>query len=404
MRAPDDSLDSTDFQGLSTDSQIAQKGASPSRKAVVGLFVCAVIILANGLAHPHLLQGLWRYDDPQILDFVIHQPIFESFYQPQVWRTLGLPFYTPLHTLSYALDYRLFGAQPAGFYAHHFISSSVLVVLLSTVVLRPLPPVLQAVCGVVLVFSLPVYVMTEQLMLRQYLEGGIFAVLAYALFVSRTPIAWALSVLCYAGAILCKEIYIPLPLLLLALRPGDRRPRELWLTLAGCAAVLAGYLAMRVFMLGGMGGYQARLLPTLAEFSRFWDASPRWVFGAGLGGLLGLAAGVALTVVGLHQKILSSRLAWAWAVAAVVPILPVIHSMPVEIGQAYFVPHRYVFSAFMGLFVGAAITCAAICPPPRKAPRTGVFHPCQSGSPAWRSPRCRCPSCCRPGSGPAWRN
>ena len=92
MRAPDDSLDSTDFQGLSTDSQIAQKGASPSRKAVVGLFVCVVIILANGLAHPHLLLGLWRYDDPQILDFVIHQPIFESFYQPQVWRTLGLPF------------------------------------------------------------------------------------------------------------------------------------------------------------------------------------------------------------------------------------------------------------------------------------------------------------------------
>jgi len=182
-------------------------------------------------------------------------------------------------------------------------------------------------------------------------------------------------VLCYAGAILCKEIYIPLPLplLLLALRPGDRRPRELWLTLAGCAAVLAVYLAMRVYMLGGMGGYQARLLPNLAEFSRFWDASPRWVFGAGLGGLLGLAAGVALAVVGLHQKILSSRLAWAWAVAAVVPILPVIHSMPVEIGQAYFVPHRYVFSAFMGLFVGAAITCAAICPPPPQGASHGRF-------------------------------
>lgn len=356
-----------DFQGLSTDGQIAQR-APPARKAAVGLFVCAVIVLANGLAHPHVLQGLWRYDDPQILDFVIHQPIFESLYQPQVWRALGLPFYTPFHTLSYALDYRLFGAQPAGFYAHHFISSSLLVALIATVLLRGVPPLLQAACGVALVFSLPIYVMTEQLMLRQYLEGGVFAVLAYALFIARSPLARALSVVCYAGAILCKEIYIPLPLLLLALPPGMRSSRGRWLTLAGYAAVLAAYLAMRVYMLGGMGGYQARLLPSLAAFSQFWDASPRWVFGAGLGGLLGLAAGILLVTTGLHQRILKRWLTLAWAVAAVLPILPVIHSMPVDIGAAYFVPHRYVFAAFLDLFVGSAVTCAVMCKRPSGAP------------------------------------
>ena len=210
-------------------------------------------------------RKVWRYDDPQ--PGFRHPPAhLRELHQPRVLAgASGCRSTRPFHTLSHALDYRLFGAQPAGFTP---ITSSVLrssSFLLSTVVLRPLPPVLQAVCGVVLVFSLPVYVMTEQLMLRQYLEGGVLRGAGHALFKhsSRRPIAWALSVLvCYGAIFIARKSH---PRALLLLRCPRRPPARGLLAhagglrrRAGCLPGDAGLRARR------HGRYQARLPPSLA--------------------------------------------------------------------------------------------------------------------------------------------
>ena len=86
---------------------------------LIPLVILAGVVL---LMHGETVSGFWRFDDPQMLDFVRHQPLLETFHRPEVWRALDAPFFTPLLTLSYAVDDALFDLRPAGFYLHHLIS------------------------------------------------------------------------------------------------------------------------------------------------------------------------------------------------------------------------------------------------------------------------------------------
>lgn len=121
-----------------------------------------------------------------------------------------------------------------------------------------LSPVWAAVGGAVFVLGVPVLAWAGRLMVRHYVEGLVLAAavtLAYVLAVERrsSPLS-AVSALLALLAALAKEVYVPLPFLLVNLPPGDWRQR---LRSAVPHAVGRGIYALwRTWMLGTpVGGY-----------------------------------------------------------------------------------------------------------------------------------------------------
>ncbi len=219
--------------------------------------IALLLCLSAWLLHRSALQGFWRVDDPLILLYVAEQPdILGYFLSPSKWQALGVPFFTPWLTLDYRLDSSLFGTEPAGHYLHHLIliwACSLLTYLL----LRDFVGYLWASAAALLFLAgAPTAIVAQQLMSRHYATGLMFMLLALYLWLNSRPkgIHLWLTAGCYLAAMLNKEIYAPLPLVLLFLSKEKLKDR-----LAAMGPfVLAGtlYVAWRRIMLGTtIGGY-----------------------------------------------------------------------------------------------------------------------------------------------------
>ena len=127
-------------------------------------------------------QAWWLGDDPVILQSVIEHGILPHFYNSDVWRSLNASNLMPWLTLSLGIDWYLFGLEPKGFYVHHLISFSI-VLLIAYIFLRLFFSAL--VCSIVLsifVLSVPSANIAQFLMVRHYLEGlglSLLAILCY---------------------------------------------------------------------------------------------------------------------------------------------------------------------------------------------------------------------------------
>src|SRR5262245_39725869 len=71
----------------------------------------------------------WTCDDPFVLKTLFERGTFSHFVDPLVWKGYSLHSFTPWMHLSYALDLRLFGLNPAGFYFHQLLSFSLVIAL-----------------------------------------------------------------------------------------------------------------------------------------------------------------------------------------------------------------------------------------------------------------------------------
>jgi len=157
-------------------------------------------------------------DDTQILKHVATHHFWEYFLVPSVWRELSTSNLTPWVDLLYELDLSIFGLKPVYFYLHHLVAFGLLNVtayyFLRTWLCRTWS---FAVC---LFFTLsPCYAHNVYfLMTRHYVEGLIWSLLAiifYLKALKTQSLVWAcLGALFYLIATLCKEIYVPLIILL----------------------------------------------------------------------------------------------------------------------------------------------------------------------------------------------
>lgn len=223
----------------------------------IDVLACAALALGTWLLYREIGDLWWIYDDFFHLRFVSGHSPYDYYLRPSMSREFPVKMFTPSLLSSLELDLLLFGIEPTLFYGHQLASLMIAVVVLYVVFRLWIPPLWCLWSCSLVVLSVPTLLTVTLLMARHYLEGLAFAGLSVLFFVLgvRRKRWWYISVsaICYFLAALFKEIYVPLPLILLLL-PEPDASRLRWIVLH--LSALLGYLAYRVVMIGTLlGGY-----------------------------------------------------------------------------------------------------------------------------------------------------
>lgn len=308
----------------------------PLGAAVLLLLVCF------GL-HRSALSGGWQFDDGAHLLMAAKYAPWQYFFVPEVMLESTYAHITPWNVFFYEMGLPFFGLNPVGHYVHLLLVvwgvAYATFFLLSVWLPKP-----YALFGAVLFLAMPpVAGVAQMLMVGHYVYGLLFTVLALlafnrAVLTGQTRYALLTAGL-YALACLCKELYVPLPAVLLFL-PVKTWPVRLR-SLLGVAVVAVAYVGFRWWVLGGLGGYGAgQSIAFTGYFAQlqqalFGSVYPYWLSaGFGLawlgamarggwryGGVLGVILGVLLlpmlAVAGMGFDGASIRYAFvfAWVVA-----------------------------------------------------------------------------------------
>lgn len=220
-----------------------------------------IVVLSAAVLASHI-AGSWRFDDPLIVQYVQTLPDFYTpFINAAAWRELGAPFFTPLLTLIFQLAYQLFGLNTVGHYLLHLTGVTAVACLTCALVARHSTTVGGLCAAALFLLGAPTSVVAAQLMATHYVWGLVLAlasIFVWQRFVVSRQWRWAaLSAVLYLLAMLGKEIFAPLPLVLFVLALGAA-PRHWWalVGLAGHTLAAVGYVAWRAGMIGtAVGGY-----------------------------------------------------------------------------------------------------------------------------------------------------
>jgi hypothetical protein len=318
------------------------------------LLIPPAILLFAALVHGRAAGGWWLGDDPQILLHAIRYSPWEVLFRPEAWRTLSTSNFTPLVTLSFQFDLLLAGLRPSLFYIHQTAVVALAAAGLWMTLRRYTLESAAVLAAISFLLLAPTFLVVNALMLRHYAEGLLLALGALVAWqygsASRRTVAFDVAGgLLYLLAILAKEVYAPLPLLLAAegLVAGCR-VRRLFLRLAPYAAAVAFYAPWRIAMLGSAGGYGGGVEATAV--AALPAALARAIAPGGWGwlSLAALASGATLLVAGVAKRpVVGAGVGAALFVAALLPIAPVAGSFEL----------RYAFAA--GVVVIGAMALAA---------------------------------------------
>jgi hypothetical protein len=295
-------------------------------------------------AYAPVLSQWWTGDDTQILRHALSHSLREVLTVPAAWRDLTWLYFTPELTVAARLDEALFGLHPGGWYAHHLLVLGAAAALLYVLVRRAAGRLTAFLAALLLLLGPPTAEISRQLWSRHYVAGLAFslaALLLHRIAVARRSWAPAAAAGCAALlAMLCKEIYAPLPAVALAWPGGDRRDRARFAIPLFVA--LAVYLPWRQAMVGWWGGVRDAGEPLRRAVAA--AAS----FPGGIAGLP-LIAGVVLIVLALFllRPTLEEAVAIAVIAAAIVGPLALLPDVPTG---------RY---AFLPLAAAAALAGAA---------------------------------------------
>ena len=233
---------------------------APAWHTAAGLLALAALTL---LLHHGALQGGWRNDDPMLLAFAAAFSPLQYFFTREGLLQLSYASIAPWGGLFFDAGLALFGLEPRGHYAHMLAVLWASAGATALWLRRWLDAPAAWAAGALFLAMPPTGAIAQQLMTGHYAYGLLFTVAALAAFtraVERDSLAWAAAAAgCYGLATLCKELYVTLPVVLLAW-PQTRAPadwRRRLRCLAPVLAVAAGYAALRLAVLGGIGGYAA---------------------------------------------------------------------------------------------------------------------------------------------------
>jgi hypothetical protein len=240
------------FSGLICRTTMSGRRCNPE------VFFPLFLMASVAALYNSMLGNFWLGDDPLILKHAILYRPWEYFFVPAVWQKGTVSNFTPWVVFSFDLDHKFFGINPSGFYLHQLASLCLLAAIAYLVLKLWFSSVLSFWGALLFIVSPPFARLSQMLMVRHYLEGFIFAALSVYCFTRdmRENRGWLniAGTFFYLLAISAKEIYVPLPFLLLLLREGALRERLRrvvpWLIM------LAVYVFWRWFMLGRLvGGY-----------------------------------------------------------------------------------------------------------------------------------------------------
>lgn len=195
-------------------SRLVGRLTHPLGAAVLLLLVCF------GL-HRSALSGGWQFDDGAHLLMAAKYAPWQYFFVPEVMLESTYAHITPWNVFFYEMGLPFFGLNPVGHYVHLLLVvwgvAYATFFLLSAWLPKP-----HALFGAVLFLAMPpVAGVAQMLMVGHYVYGLLFTVLALlafnrAVLTGQTRYALLTAGL-YALACLCKELYVPLPAVLLFL-------------------------------------------------------------------------------------------------------------------------------------------------------------------------------------------
>jgi hypothetical protein len=239
----------------------------------VSLRVAATILINPGLWYLSLaltvlvlygfLTGNWWYgDDPEIIVFALKHSPCDYLLNPDIWQSFSPFNFVPWVIASLQIDVLFSDFAPFGYYLHQFIALVIVALILFKVFNLFIEKALFAFSGVLIFLLTPSTLsVVSWLSTRHYLEGMGFSLLSIYFFVrglrSDKFILTYVSALWYIFGALSKEVYVPLPFLLVLLPEKTFRERLRYsIPLFGISAL---YVLYRIWMLGDnpVGGYSS---------------------------------------------------------------------------------------------------------------------------------------------------
>ena len=304
------------------------------------LLAAGALIALTLVINVGVLSGSWRWDDPQVLLHAHQFSWLQDLTRPDIWQQFSPANLTPLLILSFEVDLFLFGLQPALFYVHHLLvlaAGAGMLALCLSLWCRSGPALAG---GLLFLTGLPVMLVSEQLMTRHYAEGlvlALFALYGYVRYLrTGQAVVLGLATVAYLLACMAKEVYVPLPLLLLCV--PDATARQRLQASAPFFVVLLLYALWRSYMLPSVGGGYADsssyldagyLAQVLLSYLRF----PQLLTGS----LWPLAVIVMLGLASLYLR-RSHQFPWrALVVAALVlgPLAPLVSWPGIHLADRY---------------------------------------------------------------------
>jgi tetratricopeptide (TPR) repeat protein len=216
------------------------------------LVLAAVLVYANTLANDFVAgdrQLLLR--NPALGS---HKAVLHSF-AADYWAVLGAEsyaYYRPVVVLSHYVDWVLFGKAPAGHHLSNIVYHCIAVLLVFRLFVILLAHTGAAAAGALLFAMHPAHTHSVSYVVgRTDVLAAIFFLAALVLWLDKKggAIKTALCCVCYLAAMLCKEIAVTLPAVVLLCRylwPGARKtPPRHWRARFVCLfapAVIYGFL------------------------------------------------------------------------------------------------------------------------------------------------------------------
>lgn len=328
--------------------------ASPGR----GWHDAALLLVLLGVgwnAGLRLATG-WSADDGGHLLFSAEHPVVRYLFDPVLLRQASHANLTPVLNLFYSANLALFGLSPAGWRASMAMLAVAAVWAFHLAARQYMGRTLALGLAAAWGLSVPFFYTTATFMTAHYVFGMVMAMLCVWAFAHwmKGGAAWlVLAAVCYGLAVFSKEVYAPLPALLLLHAPWRR-------ALAGMvpiALVALVYLACRRQVLGSVvGGYRtgsffaaddgkAVLLERVLQL-------PVTLFG---GPWQAAAFGLACALFAWRATS-RARLALVLApVLVLLPLLPLLSAAPLS------EPDRYFFAAAAALLFAFGVVVRSAC-------------------------------------------
>jgi hypothetical protein len=294
------------------------------------------------------LSGNWRFDDGWILDFASRFSPLEYFFNPAITRGYSLNNLTPSNPLIFDINLWLFGFNPKGFYLQH-LASLAGCALASFLLLRIWMTPLIAFLGATLFLAgAPSLFVAQQLMVGHYIAGLFFAILAiYTYRRNLEEKRWQLTLLAtlfYIMATSCKEVYFPLPFVIvffqherLSTRIVQALPMFAW---------SAGYMLWRHAVLGSFiggydrGGHSFSILEALQSYA----AIPELLFPTPYLAWMAMVVFMALIVYKARSSKLNALLFIAAVLAVMLPLAPLTQTPGITQANRYLLLPWWLFS------------------------------------------------------------
>jgi len=331
------------------------------RRSLSPAFWCLIsCVLLTFLLYGSALTGWWCCDDPQILKHALRYAPWEYFAVPEAWRQLIPYSLTPWLSFTYDFDNTLFGSHPAGYYAHNLLMIAFCAHMVYLIA-RQWVDHWHALGGAMLLLAgSPIMTASYQLMVRHYIEGLFFYLVALWLIIrglraENRRWMW-LAGAAFAIAVTAKEIYVPLGIVpfLLPLGSFKQRFKTAWPLLL----VMVVYVPWRWYMLGDVvGGYtpatelgRGDVAAAVAQFAKVPELLLMWPWLGGAGLLLLVALLVKRKCNGWALLLLPLLL-----VLLLVPLVPLARQPGIGAGS-----DRYFIALWAALALGAAVVSGLV--------------------------------------------